>query len=208
MIWIIVAGVVYPSVAGYVPIWNLRVLAFLAVAIGMVGQYRLLRERGFIGIDRATLRAVLLFFPAVLVFELVTVETLDYCKQLEAVAHQLVPAIAVLRVMALAAPPLTVYALVVSWTGIARAHRGWLGAGLTALALGVGVAVFGGWHYAPIAYFTPIINGRTLLFLLVILLLALHTRLLPQVGRYFAVLTGLPGTPACSSPCSGWNSAR
>lgn len=166
---IIVGAFEYAPIKGFMPLMNLRTLTFVFVIAGFLLHQRWV-ERGKDEYTSTYGDSVLfLVGSALLGFEIISVETLDYFRMI-AITHKIwVGGIDInLACELLLGIVWTVYSLLLVWYGLSKRVSILLYLGLIATGLGVWAVANGGYGFGPVAHFTLLINFRALAFVAVL----------------------------------------
>ena len=163
------AGSEFEPLDRFVLIANIRTIAFLIVLIGMLtAHYMLENRREEYGWARNML-VILQIGIALLGFELLTVETLDYFHRLKEYSPRSMVALDhdIARVLVLAAI-WSVYSVLLGWYGHRRNMPALLYSGLGVLGVGVLTAAGGGFDFDQIKNFRFVMGFRAAAFVIVI----------------------------------------
>lgn len=174
------------TMAGCIPFLNLRGLVLGTVIAGLlVAQWWLGRHR-----DRASWAgsgiACFLFGAAWVGFELLTVEISTYFREFG--GHGLwldYTDIGLAKWLVLASVWMA-YSLVLAWFGHGRGSRPLAYSGLCIASLALGFAAVRGYEFEPLTSFTPVLNLRTAMFILIGLGIVTHHKLLADAGDRYA----------------------
>ncbi|MCS6988102.1 MAG: DUF2339 domain-containing protein [Chloroherpetonaceae bacterium] len=166
----------YQAILDFKPILNLRVVAFLSLALSLFFGARLIRQ---------TNPSTAIFFDyawCFIAFALLTIEVNDVFLMREAQLGEELGFSRSTRRLSFGVVWLF-YAVALLWLGAKNSARSLVNVGLFVLALGVLWNLVFGFRFEPIEVFLPILNVRALSFLLVIGGIALSLSLLKQTGE-------------------------
>lgn len=158
----------YP-IERFYPGLNLRVLAFIVVMLGLLGQSHQLRRYENTVSWIELLRVVVPSLICILLFELVTIEIVDFYRQLGASVQSGID-MPFHRNMVLAISWMVLASLML-YTSLRKQYRDPIYIALSITALAVIWGVFNGMRFSPIAEFIPIMNIRALTLVSTILIL-------------------------------------
>ena len=169
MFGVFIHALQFEALTRFVPVWNFRTLMILVSALVSYGFYRCTSKQG------KPKQIAFIFIMLILLFEGIQVEVNDYFQSqlLQLAEHSpsyQVESINFIRPLTLAAL-WVVFSLPLMWFGL-RHRKKWL-LWLAWIVLGIGllfVLIFG-ISFAPIVYFTPLFNVRSLFFILSVFVL-------------------------------------
>jgi len=163
----------YEPIERFTPLFNQRALAFLTLAAALAASTWLLRR-----LDdkrKPAFVASLHYAWCAILFLLLTVETNDHFRQaIAGSSHLTTVHLEFVRTLALSALWMA-YSLPLVWYGLQRKIFPIFTTGLAIVALSVGVGAAIGLSYQPIEQFTPVLNLRVGLLLLLIAGLLVHS---------------------------------
>jgi uncharacterized membrane protein len=168
----------YAPIERFTPLFNQRALAFLTLAAALAASTWVLRRLD----DRrkSAFVASLHYAWCSIIFILITVETSDHFRQAMAgSAHLTTVHLEFVRTVALSALWMA-YSLPLVWYGRQKRIFPIFTTGLAIVALSVGMGAAIGVSYQPIERFTPVLNLRVGLLLLLIAGLLVHSRWIRQ----------------------------
>jgi uncharacterized membrane protein len=151
----------YQAISDFTPILNLRVVAFLALALSLFVSAMWIEK------SNQTTATLLNYAWAFLAFTLLTVEVNDFFLKREALLNEILDFSRSIRSMSFGIIWLF-YAVALLWLGAKRSLKSLVNTGLFVLALGVLWNIVFGLRFEPIEIFLPILNLRSLSFLFVI----------------------------------------
>ncbi len=166
----------YQAISDFTPILNLRVVAFLALAVSLFIGSQWVQQ------SNPTTATLLNYAWAFLAFTLLTVEVNDFFLKREALLDERLDFSRSTRSMSFGIIWLF-YAVVLLWLGVKNSARSLVNTGLFVLALGVVWNIVFGLRFEPIEIFLPILNLRALSFLFVIVGILATISLLEQTGE-------------------------
>ncbi len=166
----------YQAISDFTPILNLRVVAFLALAVSLfIGSQ-------WVQPSNPTTATLLNYAWAFLAFTLLTVEVNDFFLKREALLNERLDFSRSTRSMSFGIIWLF-YAVALLWLGAKRSLKSLVNTGLFVLALGVLWNIIFGLRFEPIEIFLPILNLRALSFLFVIVGILATISLLEQTSE-------------------------
>jgi hypothetical protein len=162
----------YSPVRTFIPLLNVRALAFLVLAAALVGAARL--SRTVKHRHAVNLMTTFQYAWQATIFILLSVETIDFFGRLLLGAHGLDRlALEQQRSLALALVWMLV-SLPLVYFGLRLRDFPMLSTGLAAAALSIGLGAGAGISYQPIERFVPVLNHRAIVLLLLIAGLLVH----------------------------------
>lgn len=166
-----IAGLQYHILVEFSSGIIVRALPFMLVIVGIFIQLRLLRMQPAFVAWYAQVAELFRVTAAVLLFEILTIEILDYFRMLQATEYGMTRQLTLAACWAL-------YALLLVWVGVKRRFVGVLVVALATIMLAVAWVAVHGARYAPIRDYTTLFNPRAGTFLLVIVALGVIIHLL------------------------------
>ncbi len=160
VLWNIVFGLRFEPIEIFLPILNLRALAFLFVIVGILATISLLEQTSE---GKSRTAEVLRYAFALVLFLLITTEAIDYFRWSRLRSNSDESFYRALTLVLL----WTLYATPMIYFGIEKSVKPLFYAGALAFAFSVMVLVFGGFSFNPIENFVMILNYRVAVYLAV-----------------------------------------
>ncbi|HLB00038.1 MAG TPA: DUF2339 domain-containing protein, partial [Bacteroidota bacterium] len=189
----------FDPITGYVPVMNVRTLAYVVVSAALVTGSWLFRDRT----DRHSLAVVTWLQGAAcaMVFAVLTVEVNDHFTLREVLGDGAGrQSLLFDRLMSLSVAWMA-YSIPFAWIGFAACRRAARIAGLLVLLLSVTLATVRGIAFDPIEHLTPLVNVRSIAMVLVIAGMVAHALMmkayrstvewLPEVRNYLGIAIGV-----------------